>query len=471
MRQVDIAIIGAGTAGLSARKEVARATDNYVVIDQGPLGTTCARVGCMPSKALIQTAKDFYRRRYFSESGISGSEKLTIDPPKVMAHVRKLRDYFIGHVLDEMEAWRGEHLIEARAAFDKDGNLTAGGETIRAKRVVIATGSSPITPPGWREDFGAYLYDTDTFFDLEDLPARVAVIGLGVIGAEMAQALARLGVKITAFDPTKSIGGLSNPELMELAVTALGKEFDIIHDRADLQSSKNGITVSWSGGTREVDCVLLATGRKPNLAGLGLENLGVALDDKGMPEIDQQTLRVKGAPIYIAGDATGDRPVLHEASDEGRIAGYNAVHDEDHEFERRVRTVITFCDPEIAIVGESHQQLKNRGADFVAGKASFKDQGRARVAHRLGGEVHVYAGKADGKIYGAEMFAPGSEHFAHLLASGIEAGATLNETLRMPFYHPVLEEGVRTALRDAAKQTSVTPPDVDLMRCSDTPVG
>jgi dihydrolipoamide dehydrogenase len=93
------------------------------------------------------------------------------------------------------------------------------------------------------------------------------------------------------------------------------------------------------------------------------------------------------------------------------------------------------------------------------------------VAHRLGGEIHIYADKSNGKIYGAEMFAPGAEHFAHMLTRGIEAGATLNETLRMPFYHPSLEEGVRTALRDAAKQTSVTPPAVDLMRCSDAPVG
>jgi glutaredoxin len=184
VKKVDVAIIGAGTAGLSARREVEKITNSYVVIDDGPLGTTCARVGCMPSKVLIQVADDFHRRGKLSEEGILGGEKLTVDSKQVMKHVRKLRDRFVRSVLQGHESWRAEHLIRGRATFTSKNTLKVGEETIEAKSIIIGSGSRPIIPPAWQK-YKKYLIDTDQFFELEDLPKEIGLVGLGVIGIEL----------------------------------------------------------------------------------------------------------------------------------------------------------------------------------------------------------------------------------------------------------------------------------------------
>ena len=196
MREVEVAIIGAGSAGLAARREVAKVTDNYVVIEAGALGTTCARVGCMPSKVLIQAANDFERRKQMAEEGILGSEQLRIDTKQVMAHVRKLRDRFVRAVKNDMNDWVQTHLIQKRATFVDRNTLDLGDEKIRAKKIIIATGSRPILPKAW-EPYKSHLINTDQFFEQEDLPGSVAIIGLGVIGLELGQALHRLGVRVT----------------------------------------------------------------------------------------------------------------------------------------------------------------------------------------------------------------------------------------------------------------------------------
>lgn len=225
MRKVDVAIIGAGTAGLAARKQVAKVTENYVVIDDGPLGTTCARVGCMPSKVLIQAANDFDRRHKFEQLGISGSESLTIDTKKVMKHIRSLRDRFVRGVLSSVDDYE-DKLIRKRAAFIDKNTLDLGDEKIYAKKIIIATGSSPIVPGPWRE-FSSHLIDTNNFFEQEDLPKNVAVIGLGVIGIELGQALNRLGVNVTGIGLGKDIGGLSDPEIQDYVVDKFSKEFPL----------------------------------------------------------------------------------------------------------------------------------------------------------------------------------------------------------------------------------------------------
>ena len=181
MRKVDVAIIGAGTSGLAARRAVAKQTDNYVVIDNGILGTTCARVGCMPSKVLIQVANDFYRKNVFSSVGIHGAEGLTINRDEVMRHVRKLRDRFVRATMGAYDGWQDTHLIRKRATFVDKNTLDLEGEQIRADKIIIAAGSRPVLPGPWAQ-YKDYLVDTNAFFEMEKLPSTMAVIGLGVIG-------------------------------------------------------------------------------------------------------------------------------------------------------------------------------------------------------------------------------------------------------------------------------------------------
>ncbi len=197
-----------------------------------------------------------------------------------------------------------------------------------------------------------------------------------------------------------------------------------------------------------VDYVIAATGRAPNVHNLGLENTSVQLGRYGIPEFDRTTLQCGASNIFIAGDVNNDLPLLHEAADEGKIAGDNAAHYPAVKSGlRRGPLAVVFSDPQLAIIGARHAELAPGG--FVTGAVSFEDQGRSRVMLRNKGLLHVYADRSTGHLLGAEMIAPDAEHLAHLLAWAIQAKFTVAQALEMPFYHPVVEEGLRTALRDA----------------------
>jgi dihydrolipoamide dehydrogenase len=467
-RKVDVAILGAGTAGLSAYSEVRKVTDNFVLIQGGPYGTTCARVGCMPSKVLIQAANDFHRRHVLGCEGILGAEALTIDPRKVLSHVRSLRDDFVQGVVASIEKI-GDHNLRGYARFREPGVLDVEGETVVAKRVVIATGSSPIVPKPWQE-FSDRILTTDSLFEQHDLPRSLALIGLGVIGVEAGQALARLGLEVTAFDQLDRVAGLTDPEVNAFMRESLSKEFPLhTGSAANLAVEGEAMVVSAAGRTAKVEKVLAALGRRPNVADLGLERLDLKLDERGLPPYDPTTLQVADLPIFIAGDANASLPLLHEAADEGRIAGFNAVQKKPRCFKRRTRLSIVFSEPNVAVVGKSFAEVKNQ--EIAIGEARFERQGRARIMAENPGILRVYGNRSDGRLLGAELAAPAGEHLAHLLAWVIEKQTTVFEALQMPFYHPVVEEGLQTALRDLSGKTAKKRPRFELARCESAAVG
>ncbi|MDX1386354.1 MAG: dihydrolipoyl dehydrogenase [bacterium] len=469
MRKVKIAILGAGTAGLSAQRTVARQTEDYVVIDPGPLGTTCARVGCMPSKGLLHTARLFHRIRE-GGPGIGDTKKISLETSQVMAHVRKLRDHFVGGVLRDQAKWQEAHWIPKRAKFLSPNTLDVEGEELEAESVIIATGSHPVLPQAW-QDYQTHLVDTDSFFELPSLPNSMAVIGLGPVGFELGQALHYLGVEVVGFDQVRTVAGFTDPELQNYAVAYFTQEMNLNFEAVELTGTdENSLTLATGKQKYHVAKALVAVGRSPNVTDLGLETLGVPLDDKGMPSFDSTTLQVGDLPIFIAGDVNGTRPILHEAADEGRIAAFNALQDDAQCFERRVPLQITFSRPQCAMVGMTFDQLRDQGIDFCIGETKFDNQGRAKIMGLNHGLLRVYANKKDGKLLGAELMAPQGEHLAHLIAWAIALNQTASDLLRMPFYHPVVEEGLRSAIRDAAKKCGKELSFAELMRCEDNPV-
>ncbi len=461
-REVDVCILGAGSAGLYAAGQVARHTKSFLLVDPGPLGTTCARVGCMPSKVFIQAADDFHHRKRLARQGIHGGENLSVNIPEVLAHVRKMRDGFASGPAGKAEQLekRG-HLIRGAARFVDAHAVEVNGERIEAKAFVIATGSRPVVPAAWREQFGDKLITTDTLFEQEDLPASMAILGMGVIGLEMGQAIARLGVDVVGVDMAETIGGLSDDGVNYPAIAQLREEFPIwLGAPAELEPAENGrIRVKAGDNEKVVDKVLVALGRRPNLDGLNLQAASIALNERGLPEFDTATQRIGETHVFIAGDADGYRQILHEASDDGRIAGYNAAAlakgEDILRFRRKVPLAIVFSDPNIAMVGETFAHLDaTLGEDegFVVGERDFSSQARARVMQANHGVLHIYARMEDGKLLGAEMCMPRAEHIAHELAWTIEQGLTVADMLAMPFYHPVIEEGLQNALHDAYSQ-------------------
>ena len=446
-RQVDVAIIGAGSAGLYALGQVRRAGKSFVLIDGGELGTTCARVGCMPSKALLQVAEDFHRRHVLGRFGVPAQDAATLSLPRTMEHVQHLRDTFVDRVISNSTDKLGDDFVAGHARFVAPDLLEVDGRRIRARAVIVATGSKPVVPAEWTP-FRDRVLTTDEIFEQEDLPRSLAVIGLGAIGLELGQALARLGVAVTGVDLAQTIGGISDPEVAKVAVDLVGKDLPLwLGAAAHVAPVADGrLRVRAGGREVVVDKVLASLGRAPVLRGLGLEEIGVPLAANGVPVFDRRTMQVEGFPIFVAGDVTGERPLLHEAGDEGRIAGYNAVTGDALAFRRKVPLAITFCDPNICAVGLRHAELD--AATTAIGQIAFGPVGRAMIMGKNAGLLRVYADRASGRLLGAEMVAPKGENLAHLLAWCVTQGLTVGELLRMPFYHPVIEEALQAALYD-----------------------
>ena len=445
---LDVIIIGSGTAGLSALREVRKRTEHFVIINDGPWGTMCARVGCMPSKALIAVANALHARHHLQDFGISGGSGLSIDLDAVFSRVRALRDDFVVGNLDATKGL-GDRAISGRARLLAADRVSVNGKELSARKIIIATGSSPIVPAPWLS-LGDRLLTSDSLFEQHTLPRRIAVVGQGAVGVELAQALSRLGLQVFAFGRSELIGGLSDPKVSAVAAELLRRELTVhLGSEATLTPDPQGVRVCAGSVEVVVDRVLVALGRSPNVEGLGLEALGVALDADGLPATNPRTMQVGELAVFMTGDARGSA-VQHEASDDGHIAGMNATAERTVLFKRRTPLSIVFSQPNVAMVGQTFAELDS--ARVVMGEAQFDRQARARIEQKNVGLLRVYADRDSGLLLGAELCAPAGEHLAHLLGLAIERALTVADLLRTPFYHPTLEEGLRTALRKLSEQ-------------------
>jgi dihydrolipoamide dehydrogenase len=471
---VDVAVIGSGSAGLAAYRAARTHGGRVVLIEGGPYGTTCARVGCMPSKLLIAAAEAAHMMTTAPAFGIHPTA-VRIDGREVMARVRSERDRFVGFVLQGIEQIPAEDRLVGYARFVAPGRLQIDEHTqLNAGRIVIATGSSAIIPPMLRA-LGERNITNEEVFEWEDLPTSLAVVGAGVIGLEIGQALHRLGVRVTIFGRGTQVTGIKDPVVLASARRAFEAELDLRLgnqlSKAVLQDGGVALTSIGADGTERTEqfsFVLSAVGRSPNLDSLQLENSGLALDGKGIPVHDQYTMRCGESTVFLAGDVGSERPLLHEAVDQGRIAGDNAGRFPDVQRGlRRAPLAIAFTDPQIAVVGSGFRSLEM--AKAASGEVDFADQGRSRVMLQNRGVLRVYGEYTTGLFLGAELCGPRAEHLAHLMAWALQSEMTVSQMLDMPFYHPVVEEGLRTALRDLNDKLKHGTPAIE--HCMDSTPG
>ena len=340
---------------------------------------------------------------------------------------------------------------------------------VSAKRIVIATGSSTFVP-ALLTAAGDRILSNDNVFELTDLPESVAVFGPGVIGLELGQALSRLGVRIKMFGRSGTLGGLHDSAIRDYAEKIFNQEF-YLDSRAQVskvERTEAGVEVTYidkSGSEicEHFDYVLAATGRRANVDKLNLANTSLTLDARAIPDFDHYTGQTSSEHIFIAGDVNNELTLLHEAADEGRIAGGNAgrslANPKDvRAGHRRAPLGVVFSEPQIASVGQTLRQIeKHCDGCFATGEVSFEGQGRSRVMGKNKGILKVYAEQGSGLFLGAEMFGPSAEHIGHLLSWAVQQRMTVSAMLDMPFYHPVIEEGVRTALRDLNEKLHLGP--------------
>ena len=367
-----------------------------------------------------------------------------------MERIRDLRDMFVDLILANTTDDMGDALIDGYAEFIDARTLQAGNQIIHTHATVIATGARSFVPPEWRE-FGDGTLTVETLFDQETLPESIAVLGLGPIGIELAQALHRLGVRVVGIERGDRIARIADPVVNKAAVDIIAREFPLWLG-AGVSVERQGARFRVRAGDREIEVekLLIAAGRQPNVDGLCLKRLGVATDHQGVPLYDPCTMQLDQLPVYIAGDAAGGLATLQKAADQGRIAGFNAARHCATKFKPKTHMSIVFCDPNVVSVGALWSELDE---DLSAiGEVRFGPVGRAVITGRNRGILRIYADKKSSRILGAAMVGAHCEHLAHLVAWAVEIGMTVTEALRMPYYHPVFEEAIQDALYELDRQ-------------------
>ncbi|PCI52615.1 MAG: dihydrolipoyl dehydrogenase [Gammaproteobacteria bacterium] len=470
---VDVAIIGTGTAGMGAYRAAIKHTDKVLLIEGGSYGTTCARVGCMPSKLLIAAGDAAYHASQTELFGIS-VDRVNVDGKAVLKRVQTERDRFVGFVLESVDNFEEKHKIRGFAKFQDEHTLLIDDHTqVIAKRIVIATGSRPDFPQ-LLAFAGSRLLTNDSLFELSDLPKSIAVFGPGVIGLELGQALSRLGVVVKVFGRSGSVANLHDEDMRRYAENTFNEEFyfDAKAQVISTTEKANGVEVHYldKAGQPVVELfqyILAATGRKANVDKLALANTSIILDEKHSPVFDELTLQTSVDHIFVAGDANNTLTLLHEAADDGKVAGSNAgSYPIIVNGQRRAPLSVVFTEPQVANVGLNLTQVKHLYSDldetsYVTGQVNFEGQGRSRVMGKNKGILKIYADKNSGEFLGAEMFGPAAEHIGHLLAWAKQQQLTIQKMLTMPFYHPVIEEGLRTALTDTLRQLNLDESNMD----------
>lgn len=449
--EYDVAVVGAGTAGLFARRAAADAGARTLLIEGGEGGTTCVRFGCIPSKLMLAAADAARHARGAGVFGVRTGE-VAVDGSAVMRRVQAVRDTFLEGLLGKWRDLPDDAKLRGWASFTAPGALRVGEDVeVRAKAVVLAIGSRPVVAKTL-EPAGDLVLTHETVFDLPDLPASIAVVGAGPVGLELALAFARLGVRTTLFDRGDAPGGLKDEAVAAVARDLLGAEVEMILGvQVEARAEGGEAVVSWRGedgrsGERRYARVLAAAGKSTPFDRLNLAASGVALDGEGAPKVDPATLRCGEDPVFVAGDAEDYLPVLHEARAQGLAAGAAAARpDERHVRARAPLLSVTYTDPDMAQVGEP---LSDLGDGAVVGESHF-EEGRSTIEDRPHGLIRLYA-HADGRLAGAEMIGSDVEHLSQRCAEWIACELTVDAALALPFYHPTTDEDLRAALQDLA---------------------
>ncbi len=468
-RRYDLVAIGGGSAGLALGIYGARAGARVAIVERDRLGGECTWTGCVPSKALLAAANLLYAARRAPEFGLP---ELRPDGPvdlgRVLREVHALQ-HAIYQRSDSPERLRalGCEVIEGSARFASPRELLVDGQPLDARAVCIATGSRPLIPPIAGLDEVGYLTNESVFSELQELPARLLVVGGGPVGVELGQAFARLGSAVTLVTMEERLLATEDAELSQILGEALAEEGLRV-----LPSCAVAAVERVAGGGRATlcrvgedaarapgappeeiafDALLLAMGRRPHVDGLGLEAAGVELDD-GAPRVDGR-LRTSNPRIYAAGDVLGRHGFTHAAAYEATLVLRNALFPGRARASYELLPRATFTDPEIAHVGLTEEQARSRHGDGVrVYRYPFAEMDRAIVERRTRGVVKlVTAGRRD-RVVGAQIAGAAAGELIHEFALAMRQGVRAGELAQMVHVYPTLALGAQHAALGATER-------------------
>jgi pyruvate/2-oxoglutarate dehydrogenase complex dihydrolipoamide dehydrogenase (E3) component len=443
----DLCVIGAGSGGLSVAAAAAAMGVPVVLIEKGEMGGDCLNYGCVPSKALIAAARTAQTMREAGRFGVQAVEpRLTMED--VRRHVRGVIDAIAPNDSEARFKAMNVRVIRAAAKFTGRDVVEAGGVEVRARRFVIATGSSPAVPPIPGIEVTRYLTN-ETLFDLDVLPARLIIIGAGPIGLEMAQAFRRLGSDVIVLEAGRALAK-EDPELARPAIEALVREGVVIREgvrilRCEAAAADMRRIVLQSGDAEEIieaTHVLVAAGRKPNVHNLGLEAAGVEFDDKGVKV--GANLRTMNRRVYAIGDASGGAQFTHAANYHAGLVLRATLFRLPVKVRPDIIPRVTYTDPEIAVAGLTEEQARGRHRAIEVLRWPFAENDRANAERRTEGFIKVIASRK-GEILGAGIV---GAHAGELIAPwqmALAKGMKITDMAGLVLPYPTLSEVSRRA--------------------------
>ena len=451
MAEFDVIILGAGPGGYVSAIRCAQLGLKVAVVEgRDTLGGTCLNVGCIPSKALLHATHSLHEvHENFEKMGLMGS-KTTVDWAKMLdykqdvvnGNTKGIEFLFKKNKVTWLKGW---------GSIPAAGQVKVGDEVHTAKNIVIATGSEPSSLPGVTVDEKIVVTSTGAL-TLGAIPKTMVVIGAGVIGLEMGSVYARLGTEVTVVEYLDAITPGMDAEVaktFQKILTKQGLKFVLGAAVQKVDAGKKGVKVTYklrkddSEATLDADVVLVATGRKPYTAGIGLEALGVEMLPRGQIKTDDH-FRTNIPGLYAIGDAIVGPMLAHKAEDEGMAVAEIMAGKHGH-VNYGVIPGVVYTTPEVANVGATEEQLKEAGRAYKVGKFPFMGNARAKAVFQADGFVKILADAATDRILGAHIIGPGAGELIHEVCVAMEFGASAQDLAMTCHAHPTYSEAVREA--------------------------
>ena len=416
------------------------------IVEKDKVGGRCLNYACIPAKAVLRAADVLTEIGHAAEFGISVNGGASVDFAGVAKHRQKVVKTLTGGVGMLMKKNKID-VIEGTASLTGDANVTVGDTEYETKAVILATGSVP--KPLLDLEFDDTVLSTETAWALEKLPEKLAVIGAGASGCELASAYGRLGAEVTLLEALPQILPIEDAEIAKAVAKELAKQSITIVTDAKVESAKvteKGVELTVNGETDTFDLLCIAAGRGPDVEALGLDEAGIELDDRGLIKVDGN-LHTSREGVWAIGDLVPGPALAHKASDEGVIAAESAAGQSPHAIDYDFIPAVTFCYPQVASFGMTEKQARDAGHDVIVGKVPMGAVGAPTVYGERAGMIKVVGDKQYGEILGGHIVgARASDLIAELVATReLEGG--FHEVARTIHAHPTFSEAVQEAAR------------------------
>ena len=459
-RAPDLAVIGAGSAGFAAAIRASELGAKVALIGHGTIGGTCVNIGCVPSKTLIRATETLHQARLASRfSGIQGHAQLD-DWPAIIAQ----KDQLVGDLRrakysDLLSAYDTIAYLEGPARLTSDG-VAVNGDILRTNKIIIASGAAPAAPPIPGLETIAWLTST-TALELERLPASLLVVGGGVIGCELGQMFARAGVKVTIVCRSRLLPA-GEPEISDALATYLREEDVDLRcgvTYESIRTTHDGVVLAMKSAEGQPESVtaervLMATGRRPNTAGLDLESVGIELTANRGVKVDDR-MRTTRAGIYAAGDVTGRDMFVYMAAYGAKIAAENALNGDSRHYDASAMPEVVFTDPQVATVGLTEAQAKQHGIDARSVTLGLDQVPRALAARDTRGLIKLVAERQSGRLLGAHLLAPEAGDSLQTAVLAIKHGLTVTDLAETIFPYLTTVEGLKLAALGFSKDIAM----------------